>query len=504
MNSAFIVCSALALVTVACVASAASPPGVAALAVAATSSPTARVAGDDGSIDPALGINNITHVIVVVQENRSFDHYFGTFPGAAGFRRDASGRIKTCVPDPKVGRCWRPYHDMNLFDSGGPHGVTASGLDVNGGRMDGFVYALQEFGNGCEHHPRAYPCRHAKEGPAGQPDILGYHTDREIPNYWAYAEHYILQDHLFAPSDSWTLPSHLFLVSGWSATCPDLNDAMTCRSDLGYPGGNAARPGHRMWMPANGPPRPYAWADITWLLNKHDVSWAYYVGPGTCVVPPCGNLHGGTTAPVQDPLPGFKTVAADHQLGNIRSNAGYFHAARDGTLPSVSWVMPTENLSEHPPDNIADGEAWVTKVVNAAMRGPDWLHTAIFLTWDDWGGFYDHVRPTRVDQNGYGIRVPGIMISPWARAGFIDHQTLSFDAYLKFIEDRFLGSDRIDPATDGWPDARPTVREDFSRLGDLYIEFNFAQDPLPPLILEPYPPGLPGPINTPGLHFSNG
>ena len=141
--------------------------------------------------------------------------------------------------------------------------------------------------------------------------------------------------------------------------------------------------------------------------------------------------------------------------------------------------MPTEGVSEHPPDNIADGEAWVTKVVNAAMKGPDWTHTAIFLTWDDWGGFYDHEVPIHVDQNGYGIRVPGMLISPWARRGYIDHQTLSFDAYLKFIEDRFLGGARIDPSTDGWPDPRPTVREDVSLLGDLStgIRLHAGADP---------------------------
>jgi phospholipase C len=121
------------------------------------------------------------------------------------------------------------------------------------------------------------------------------------------------------------------------------------------------------------------------------------------------------------------------------------------------------------------------------MRGPDWNSSAIFLAWDDWGGFYDHVVPPTVDQNGYGIRVPALMISPWARPGFIDHQTLSFDAYLKFIEDRFLNGARLDPRTDGWPDPRPTVRENASQLGDLSAEFNFNQDPIPPLVLNPWP-----------------
>jgi phospholipase C len=151
--------------------------------------------------------------------------------------------------------------------------------------------------------------------------------------------------------------------------------------------------------------------------------------------------------------------------------------------------MPSVGRGEHPPNPIGPGQAWVTRVVNAVMTGPEdqWLHTAIFLTWDDWGGFYDHVRPERIDENGYGIRVPGILISPWARPGFVDHQTLSFDAYLKLIEDLFLGGERLDPATDGWPDPRPTVRENVPDLGDLALEFDFDQDPIPPLILRPWP-----------------
>jgi phospholipase C len=109
------------------------------------------------------------------------------------------------------------------------------------------------------------------------------------------------------------------------------------------------------------------------------------------------------------------------------------------------------------------------------MRSPDWSSTAIFLAWDDWGGFYDHVVPPKVDANGYGLRVPALVISPWAKRGYIDHQTLSFDAYLKFIEDDFLGGARIDPKTDGRPDRRPTVRENLRQLGNLVEDFNFTK-----------------------------
>ena len=198
------------------------------------------------------------------------------------------------------------------------------------------------------------------------------------------------------------------------------------------------------------------------MMYKAGVSWGYFVGPGTCNAPPCPDVEGSIskTVAVQNPLPGFRSVEVTGQLDNVRPNTEFFEAAAEGNLPAVSWVMPTQGQGEHPPDNIAPGQAWVTQLVNAVMEGPreQWMHTAIFITWDDWGGFYDHVEPTVVDENGYGLRVPSLVISPWVRQGYVDSQTLSFDAYLKLIEDRFLGGARIDPAQErvaGFPAHRP-------------------------------------------------
>jgi phosphoesterase family protein len=150
-------------------------------------------------------------------------------------------------------------------------------------------------------------------------------------------------------------------------------------------------------------------------------------------------------------------------------------------------VTPNNHVSEHPPNLVSVGQTFVTSVVNAVMRSPDWSSTAIFLAWDDWGGFYDHVAPPQVDVNGFGLRVPALVISPYARRGFVNHQLLSFDAYAKFIEDDFLGSARLDPKLDGRPDPRPTVREGLPQLGNLVGDFNFAQKPRPPLLLPLHP-----------------
>ena len=118
------------------------------------------------------------------------------------------------------------------------------------------------------------------------------------------------------------------------------------------------------------------------------------------------------------------------------------------------------------------------------MKSPDWKSTAIFVAWDDWGGFYDNVVPPHVDMNGYGLRVPAHGHQPLRQdAAIIDHQTLSFDAYAKFIEDDFLDGQRLDPRTDGRPDPRPDVREDAPQLGNLIHDFDFHQAPRAPMIL---------------------
>ena len=558
------------------------------------------------------GIHKIRHVVIIMQENRSFDSFFGTYPGADGIPAK-NGHFTVCVPDPRTHGCDMPYYDPSLVNGGGAHNNYAASTDVNGGKMNGFVRAADlRHNRGCSAvYPPPRVCL-----PSGPPDVMGYHDARQIPNYWAYAKDFVLQDHMFEPVDSWSLPAHLYLVSEWAALCKNKNP-FSCHTYIGGQGGptpgsppsqtsaqsrNATRSqsavssrsrvtGHRdakrhhrtglshtprpspsptrspvhggihhlsaaFWAcvrahgvnPAN-LRRPsgisawqrkalktclaklsryqrdwilyhgaagggglgqrlgtYAWTDLTYLLHKYHVTWNYYVQKG--VQPDCnGNpdesvagcapvKQGAGTPSIWNPLPAFTDVKATHQLGHVRNLAAFYRAAKRGTLPAVSWIAPTQGNSDHPPANIATGQAYVTNLINTIMRSPDWKSTAIFLTWDDWGGFYDHVVPPRVDGQGYGLRVPALVISPYAKHGYIDHQVLSFDAYNKFIEDDFLHGARLNPSTDGRPDPRPDVRENVAILGNLITDFNFNQKPRRPVLLPQYPPA--GRASRPG------
>jgi phospholipase C len=278
---------------------------------------------------------------------------------------------------------------------------------------------------------------------------------------------------MFENVASWSLPQHLAMVSGWSAQCKTANDPMSCTSNLQA----------KIWGTTK--TTPYAWTDITYLLQKNHVSWGYYLDNGA------GSVSFGSKSPgvpyIWNVLPGFTDIQQTGQSGNIQSLSDFYSRAKAGTLPAVSWIVPQVADSEHPPGLVSQGQRYVTTIVNAVMKSKDWNSTAIFLSWDDWGGFYDHVQPASVDANGYGLRVPALVISPYARKGYIDHQTLSHDAYLKFIEDDFLHGQRLDPATDGRPDSRPDVREKMSALGNLVKDFNFKAKPRKPVLLPTNP-----------------
>jgi phospholipase C len=432
-------------------------------------------------IGAAASPSPIKHIVILMLENHSFDNYFGTFPGANGI---PSG---VCLPNPAAGKCTAPYHNPAGFSRDLPHEYAAAVADMNKGKMDGFLPSEQ------------HACK------CSLTEAAGYSNGSDIPSFWQYAQDYTLTDNMFEQVQSWSFPSHVSLVSGWAAACTSPTNPMSCTGTpkMGFPG----------WSTWPDPSGTLPWTDMTYLMYTHGVSWGYYDADNTspaCTSAGCTMSKGGNGTHIWwNPLPWFTDVRQDGQLADISTQSSFFNAVSSNTLPDVSWVIPNNTQSGHPGISTNSGsEQFAVSVINAIESSPEWSSTAILLGWDDWGGEYDHVVPPSVDALGYGLRVPSIIISPYARKGYIDHQTLSYDAYNKFIEDTFLNGQRLNPANDGRPDSRPSVRENNPLLGDLSKDFDFTQPPSAPILL----PSVAGPnqvipgaaVTVSGAHFHPG
>ena len=441
----------------------------------------------------------IQHVIIIMQENRSFDHYFGTFPGADGIPAGVCVPLNPAQPG---GKCVAPFHSPLDINAGGPHSPADAQADLDDGitkaQQDGYLLSQYLASKGdkglCKTHPNDPACTGNKLGVL-QHDAVSYHTDAEIPNYWAYAKAFVLQDHMFESQRSWSLPAHLGLTSLWTAKCTDNKNAATCTT-------------------STLPEKPsktteYPWVNLFELLDSQKIGWKYYLGEGN--EPDCDdgamNCAAGKQSKkvpsIWNPAPLFSYVRAqppNYLPSHVQEVQSFLTDLTSGQLQPVSWIMPNDYYSEHPPNGITTGMEYVTALVNAVMTSPYWKSTVIYVVWDDWGGFYDHEVPPNVDRaadrpviEGYGLRVPGLMISPWAKPHMIDSAIYSFDAYATLIENLFLNGTRLDPAALGNPDSRPDLRDALTRVkllgggtapvGDLMSEFDLSQKPLPPLIL---------------------
>lgn len=380
------------------------------------------------------GIEKVKHIIWIIQENRSFDNYFGTYPGADGLPPG------TCSPVlPGSARCTAPFHmpaAMPPCDLA--HRWVIAHAAYDHGAMDGFVWA------------------------EGTPYTMGYYDERDIPNYWNYARHYTLCDRFFSSLMGASLPNHLYTVAAQSGgVINNIFSVKEIEDTLDTPGG-------------------YSFATMVNLFTKANVSWKYYVE--TQPVNPTGKKRDYLAHPdpkhysLWNPLPGFKAIRENPAaMAHMVSLNEYFQDLDKGSLPEVAWIVPMGRDSEHPPAPPWAGMWYVTRLLNALMQSPYWKDSVVFLTWDDYGGFYDHIAPPLVDAYGYGPRVPTLVISPFSRPGRISHRTYDFTSMLKFIELRFgLG--------------HLTARDD--RADGMFDSLDFTQPPDPPLVI-PIPANLP-------------
>ena len=392
----------------------------------------------------ALARQNIEHVVFLVKENRTFDTMFGRFPGA-----DGATRGRTCdgstVP-------LRPARDHAASPD---HSFAAGLLAIDGGRMD------------CFDHLR------------GGEELQGYvqYSEAQIPNYWAYARRFALADRFFSSTYGPTGIEHLWTFAAQSDRFVDHE-----RIEQVASGGReyCDDPGELAWSFRELTPQQqhqaYALEDLPdltqlarrfweerWpcidipilpdLLEERGVSWLYYKGANRWV----------------QPFRWIRHVRYGPAWNKMVSPDRFFLDAKAGTLPSVSWLVPNEPVSDHPPYSMCAGENWTVSALNALQRSPDWAHTVVVVTWDDFGGFYDHVPPPHLDLYGLGPRVPAIVISPWVKPGYVEHRTLEFSSVLKMIETIF---------------DVPSLTARDARADDMLGMFDFSQQPNEPLILK--------------------
>jgi phospholipase C len=362
--------------------------------------------------DPTVAIDTrwpIKRVVYVMLENRSFNNLFGRFPGVTGTRVGVSAGRE--VP---LGRCpdWLPG-DL-------PHDRWAHLLHTNGGRMDGFA-------SGAYSEPWAFT-------QFGEP---------QVPSYWHWAREYAVSDRFFASVGGPSYPNHFYFVAGQSGGTIDnpenirarrLEDGGTFKSwgcdAVGEDvfvftrdgAGNVTKHGTCFTFPTVGE-----------QLTEAGVDWAYYSAPP------------GMTGYFWNAYNGIGNVFhTDLWHEHVRSTERLIRDIEAGDLPAVTWVTPRFELSDHPPASTSFSHNWISDVIDALMRSDEWEHTAIFLTWDEWGGFYDPVEPPALDDEGLGIRVPLLTISPYTRRGMIDDEVGEFSTPLRFIADNW-GLEHLTP-----------------------------------------------------------
>ena len=372
----------------------------------------------------------IKHVIFLIKENRSFDHLFGRFPGANGvtYGMDrGSRRPLTPVPDDHqdIAHCWNCSLDAQA-----------------GGAMDGF-----------------------SQGPAGDFAYTQFRAE-DIPNLWTLAEEFVLSDNFFASAYGPSFPNHLFSIAATAGGAHDAPDRPAESEEAlladGYAkawGCDAPEGSTVEVYDAEGDairvPPCFDFLTEGDLLRDADIPWAYYAAT---------NRQYGYIWSAYSAIERYRNDP-ERWAEHMRPVEDLIDDIDRGLLPPVTWVTPRGELSDHVGGNSwCHGYNWTTEVINAVMASPMWRDTAIFLTWDDYGGFYDHVTPPAIDPDGFGFRVPLLTISPYARRGVVDHRLGEFSSVLRFIEDN-------------WGLTQLTDRDRSAE--NLSYNFDFTQEPRP-------------------------
>jgi phospholipase C len=345
----------------------------------------------------------IKHVVILVQENRSFDNLFATYPGADGATK---GRTHTgeVVPLTKA-------HLVDPLDI--IHSWQTFVTEYDGGKMDGFD--LIHYSNG---------------DPAGLFPYQ-YVDPSEIQPYWAMAAQYVLADHLFERQSSGSFVGHQDLIAGGTTIGPGqsiVNDPTKQPWGCDAPANTKTSllTSDGQLLIDKGPFPCLKYRTMRDTLNAKKVAWKYYA-------PPFTYRSGGYIWTAFDAIKAVRY--GPEWKANVSSpSTNIFSDISNNKLAAVSWVIPDRLDSDHPGPGASGGPSWVAQVVNALGESPYWNSTAIFVTWDDWGGFYDHVKPRQLDYQGLGFRVPMLVVSPYVHRGSISHTNYEFGSILKFIE----------------------------------------------------------------------
>jgi phospholipase C len=342
------------------------------------------------------GLSKIDHIVIVVQENRSFNNLFLGFPNAHTASRGKLPNGTTVA--------LKPVSLAAAYDIS--HSLQDAKTAYDGGRMDGFANEFSSGQKSGDHYPQ-----------------YAYVPRSEITPYWSMAQQYVLADRMFASQLDGSFVAHQYLIAGWAGRSYNYPAVEPWGCDS--PAGNAIGLLNSVGQPFGMTYPCFSYSTIADELDAKKISWRYYapktgVGYSWTAFDAISHVRNG---------PDWKNV--------VSPETRVLQDVAKGKLAGVTWVVPSLKLSDHAGSMSKRGPSWVASIVNAIGESKFWSSTAIFVVWDDWGGWYDEVAPPQLDFDGLGVRVPLLCVSPFAKIGHVDHTLYEFGSLLKFIEDRY-------------------------------------------------------------------